>query len=81
MEGAYVVELHEKMAELEARLRIAETEKSKLLNQMGMLSRENEILMKALDKLYVKEQELNQAISRIHLLERKLMLMAGKIMA
>jgi predicted RNase H-like nuclease (RuvC/YqgF family) len=74
MEGAYVVELHEKMAELEARLRMAETEKAKLLNQMGML-------MKALDKLYIKEQELNQAISRIHLLERKLMLMAGKIVA
>jgi hypothetical protein len=81
MEGAYVVELQEKMAELEARLRMAETEKAKLINQMGMLSRENDILMKALDKLYIKEQELNQAISRIHLLERKLMLMAGKIVA
>jgi hypothetical protein len=56
MEAAYVVEIHEKIAELEARLKMAETEKQKLNNQMGMLSRENEILMKALDKLYAKEQ-------------------------
>lgn len=78
MEGAYVVEIHEKIAELESRLRMAESEKLKLNNQMGMLSRENDILMKALDKLYIKEQELNQALSKILLLEKKLILMAGK---
>jgi septal ring factor EnvC (AmiA/AmiB activator) len=78
MEAAYVVEIHEKIAELEARLKMAETEKQKLNNQMGMLSRENEILMKALDKLYAKEQELGQALTKILLLEKKLMLMAGK---
>ncbi|MFM1963146.1 MAG: hypothetical protein RLZZ172_1991 [Bacteroidota bacterium] len=78
MEAAYVVEIHEKIAELEARLKMAETEKQKLNNQMGMLSRENEILMKALDKLYAKEQELGMALSKILLLEKKLMLMAGK---
>jgi septal ring factor EnvC (AmiA/AmiB activator) len=78
MEAAYVVEIHEKIAELEVRLKMAETEKQKLNNQMGMLSRENEILMKALDKLYAKEQELSQALTKILLLEKKLMLMAGK---
>jgi hypothetical protein len=78
MEGSYIVEIHEKIAELESRLKLAEVEKNKLHTQMGMLSRENDILLKAMDNLYKKERELNEALSKILLLEHKLHLLASQ---
>ncbi|MEN9950365.1 MAG: hypothetical protein RLZZ557_1421 [Bacteroidota bacterium] len=78
MEGAYIVEIHEKIAELESRLKMAEVEKNNLNTRMGMLSRENDILLKAMDNLYKKEKELNEALSKILLLEHKLHLLASQ---
>jgi chromosome segregation ATPase len=78
MEGSYIVEIHEKIAELESRLKMAEVEKNNLNTRMGMLSRENDILLKAMDNLYKKEKELNEALSKILLLEHKLHLLASQ---